>query len=65
MEYAVKLTMKEFQLVAQWLKDRGLSDNVSVTIKSGQTGIGATLMVMVETKDGEGIWKDFTDYDSW
>lgn len=65
MEYAVKLTMKELQLVAQWLKDRGLSDNVSVTIKREQTGIGATLMVMVETKDGEGIWKDFTDYDSW
>jgi hypothetical protein len=65
MEYVVKFTMKEFQSIAQWLKDRGLSDNVPVSIKSEQTGIGSTLMVLVETKDGEGIWKDFTDYDSW
>ena len=61
----MKFTMKEFQSVAQWLKDRGLSDDVSVSIKSEQTGIGSTLMVLVETKDGEGIWKDFTDYASW
>ena len=65
MEYVVKLTMKEMQSIAQWLKDRGLSDNVPVTIKSDQTGIGTTLMVLVETRENEGIWKDFTDYDSW
>lgn len=65
MEYVVKFTMKEFQTIAQWLKDRGLSDNVTVAIKSEQTGIASTLIALVETKDGEGIWKDFTDYDSW
>lgn len=65
MEYVVKLTMKEIQTIAQWLKDRGLSDNVTVAIKSEQTGIASTLIALVETKDGEGIWKDFTDYDSW
>ena len=61
----MKLTMKEIQTIAQWLKDRGLSDNVTVAIKSEHTSIGTGLMVLVETKDGEGIWKDFTDYDTW
>ena len=61
----MKLIMKEFQQIAQWLKDRGLSDNVEVHVKQEPTGIGMALTVMVVTKDGEGIWKDFTDYDSW
>ncbi len=61
----MKFTMKEFQQIAQWLKDRGLSDNVEVHVKQEHTGIGTALTVMVATKDGEGIWKDFTDYDSW
>ena len=61
----MKLTMKEIQTIAQWLKDRGLSDDVKVEIESEATGIGTSLTVMVETKDGEGIWKDFTDYDTW
>lgn len=61
----MKLTMKEIQNIAQWLKDRGLSDDVKVEIESEPTGIGTSLTVMVETKEGEGIWKDFTDYDTW
>lgn len=48
-----------------WIKDNGFSDDMQITIESTASGIGSATEASVETKKGEGIWIDLTDYDSW
>ena len=64
----IKMTAGDVFKIAEWLESKGLADNrnAEVFIESdSSSGIGPTLEVRATTGDGEGIWIDLTDYDSW
>jgi hypothetical protein len=36
-----------------------------VEITATPTGIGEVIEASIETAEGQGVWKDLTDYESW
>ena len=67
------------KLTKQWLRNNFINDTIiewydnldaydkskCIIIETVDTGIGTAIKVYLETKPGEGVWKDFTDYNSW
>ena len=50
-----------------WLEGRRNPDDPikPVTITISETGIGQTIKVFHEIKKGEGVYKDFSEYEKW
>ena len=63
----LRLTMKDLMLINYWME--GFRDPNKqpqfVIIEAVETGIGQSVKAYIETDKGQGVWKDFTDYESW
>jgi hypothetical protein len=63
-ESIITITHIELNTLMEWIGSIDPSPRV-VKIIANHTGIGAQLKVEVETSEGEGRFKDLTDYDNW
>ena len=61
----VRLNAKQVAELAKWLTDKGVGDLCPVRLRQTETGIGPAIEAHVEIAEGEGIWKDLSDYDNW
>jgi hypothetical protein len=57
-------TCKELYDLYKWIDDMDPKPRL-IKIYSTQTGIGQSLRAEIDNGEGEGIYKDFTDYESW
>lgn len=62
-----KLSFKQVMLLANWIEDYRDPDKQPqyVVIEVEHTAIGPAITAYIDTKEGEGVWKDFTDHDTW
>lgn len=60
-----KISVQQLLALGDWVNSKSLSSDQLVTIKVKSTGIGTAVTASVETTEGEGLWKDLTDYDRW
>ena len=62
----IKLQVRDIKALTEWLSRQPVVDTTSVEITvSHASAIGPSVEVKIETMEGEGIWKDLTDYESW
>lgn len=64
-KHCIKLSVKQLNQIASWIATRDLADTNTVEISMIETGIGPWIEAKVELTEGEGIWRDFTDHESW
>jgi hypothetical protein len=57
-------TCKELYDLYKWIDAMDPKPHL-IKIYSTQTGIGPSLRAEIDNGEGEGIYKDFTDYESW
>jgi hypothetical protein len=62
-----RLTKNKILNLSKWVDSFGetYGQNPAVTLEIVATGIGNNIRGSVEKKEGEGIWKDLSDYDHW
>ena len=60
----IHMSPKEIETLLEWVNSFDEKPH-RVTIISEETGIGNALRAEIETADGEGRWKDLTDYENW
>ncbi len=60
----VNLTPADLLKIVEWISTFETAPRV-IQIITQSTGIGTAVRVEVETKEGEGRWKDITDYENW
>ena len=60
----ITISPTELKSLQGWIDSLDQTPNL-VTIIVEQTGIGPALRAEIETKEGEGKWKDLTDYSNW
>ena len=62
----IKLTVKDLRELLSWIDSVGVEKTavVEVTV-SHSSGIGPSIEAKMETEQGQGVWKDLTDYGSW
>jgi len=58
------ISPKELESLTEWIKDMDPQPH-KITLIGGSTGIGFCLRAEIETVEGEGLWKDLTDYENW
>jgi hypothetical protein len=56
--------MIELETLAEWIKTLD-PQPVSIKLIGGSSGIGFCLRAEIETAEGEGKFKDLTDYENW
>jgi hypothetical protein len=62
----VKLTVNDLRKMIHWIDSEGVENTAVVEIMvSSSSGIGQGIEAKIETGKGQGVWKDFTDYESW
>lgn len=62
----IKLQVRDIKALNVWLSRQSVVDITPVEITvSNASGIGPSVEVKIETMEGEGLWKDLTDYGSW
>jgi len=62
----LKLTVNDLREMVYWIDKVGVENTAVVTITvSSSSGIGPSIEAKIETQQGQGVWKDFTDYESW
>jgi hypothetical protein len=54
----------EIETLREWVKDMD-PQPVKITLIASFAGIGSCIRAEVETSEGEGRWKDITDYENW
>lgn len=62
--YRLMISPKEVETLTEWIKDMDPQPH-KITLIGGSTGIGFCLRAEIETAEGEGLWKDITDYENW
>ena len=66
MSTQIKLQVRDIKALNLWLSRQSVVDITPVEITvSNSSGIGPSVEVKIETMEGEGLWKDLTDYGSW
>jgi hypothetical protein len=63
-ECIITITPKELNTLMEWIGSMDSSPHV-IKIISRDTGIGRSLRAEIETDEGEGHFKDLTDYENW
>lgn len=58
------ISPKELESLTEWIKPMD-PQPYKITLIGGSTGIGFCLRAEIETSEGEGLWKDITDYENW
>jgi hypothetical protein len=61
----IKITVAQIKDLLSWIEAKQISEQIAIEIKEVATGIGRALEAKVEIVEGEGLWKDLTDYDRW
>lgn len=64
-EHRVKISPKELLDLVEWISKSFDTPPKSITLIALPTGIGTAIRAEVETAEGEGRYKDITDYDNW
>ena len=62
---AIKINVDELRKIILWIDSLPKLPTVVNIETSSISGIGTTTEVWIETKEGEGAWKDVTNYDNW
>ena len=60
----IMINPKELESLSEWIKPMDPQPH-KITLIGGSTGIGFCLRAEIETAEGEGLWKDITDYETW
>lgn len=63
-KYQLMISPKELESLTEWIKPMDPQPH-KITLIGGSTGIGFCLRAEIETGEGEGLWKDITDYENW
>lgn len=63
-ERSINISPKELEVLTAWIETFDPNPHV-IHITATATGIGTALRAEVETAEGEGRFKDLTDYESW
>jgi len=63
-QHTLTVSMIELEALTEWLKTFD-PQPVNVKLIGGSSGIGFCLRAEVETAEGEGKFKDLTDYENW
>jgi len=63
-ERSIDISPTELETLMSWLETFDPKPHV-IHIVAAATGIGTALRAEVETAEGEGRFKDLTDYESW
>lgn len=63
----IAISIGDLMRIANWMETYRDPYNPTqiVTIETTETGIGQGVMAYIETKPGEGVYRDFTDYNNW
>lgn len=61
---SVEISPKELLVLVEWVSTFDKAPN-KIKVISESTAVGTALRAEVETAEGEGRFKDITDYDSW
>ena len=62
----IKLQVKDLKALMEWVREVGAESTATVEITvSHSSGIGPSIEVSIETQEGQGVWKNLTDYRSW
>ena len=61
----IKLQVRNIKELNEWLSRQSVVDTTPVEIAVHASAIGSSIEVRIETIEGEGLWKDLTDYGSW
>jgi hypothetical protein len=62
--YRLMISPKELESLTEWIKPMDPQPH-KITLIGQSTGIGFCLRAEIETAEGEGRWKDITDYENW
>jgi len=62
--HQLMISPKELESLTEWIKPMDPQPH-KITLIGGSTGIGFCLRAEIETAEGEGLWKDITDYENW
>jgi hypothetical protein len=65
MSNTMEISVGEIMDLAAWVEKQGLKRSHPVTVEYTQTGIGTALEAKIKLTEDSGIFKDFTDYESW
>lgn len=60
----IMISPLELETLMEWLEKLEVKPH-KITLIGGSTGIGFCLRAEIETAEGEGLWKDITDYENW
>jgi hypothetical protein len=63
-KYQLMISPKELESLTEWIKPMDPQPH-KITLIGGSTGIGFCLRAEIEIGEGEGLWKDITDYENW
>jgi hypothetical protein len=63
-ERSINIGPAELETLVQWVNTFDPAPRV-IKIIATETGIGCALRAEVETSEGEGRFKDLTDYENW
>lgn len=61
---SINISPKELEKLMKWIDTFDPKPH-SIHIEATATGIGTALRAEFETAEGEGRYKDLTDYESW
>jgi len=63
-ERSINISPTELETLIEWINTFNPKPN-RIKIIAHLTGIGTALRAEVETQEGEGRFKDLTDYENW
>ena len=63
-DHSIRISPTELETLVQWVNTFEPAPRV-IKIIGTETGIGCALRAEVETAEGEGRFKDLTDYENW
>ena len=60
----ISISPAELETLSSWLLKLDKLPHRIILIAE-KTGIGTSIRAEIETDEGEGLWKDLTDYSNW
>ena len=60
----ITISPLELKTLTEWVESMEKSPHRIILISEG-TAIGNCIRAEIETAEGEGLWKDLTDYNNW
>jgi len=60
----IDISAVELRTLVEWVEKLEV-EPAKIRLTASHTGIGLHIRAEVETSEGEGLFKDITDYESW